>query len=80
MSYSVRYGVVGSAEGDRSVEMAPGGESRQTTISGLQVLTTYSIQVAAVNSAGIGMYSNVIMSRTQPSKCMSVKYPQFLCN
>ena len=31
----------------------------EATITTLNPATTYSIQVAAVNSAGIGMYSNV---------------------
>ena len=34
-----------------------GGDTRQTTIPGLNPSTNYSIQVAAVNSAGIGVYS-----------------------
>ena len=34
-----------------------GGDASHTTISGLRPARTYSIQVAAVNSAGIGLYS-----------------------
>ena len=53
--YSVRYGVQGS--GSTQTRDVSGGDTRQTTISGLNPSTNYSIQVAAVNSAGIGVYS-----------------------
>ena len=55
--YSVRYGV--------QPEIVSGGGASQTTISGLTPSTEYSIDVAAVNSAGTGDYSNVIMQLTQ---------------
>ena len=61
--YSVRYGVQGSAVVDRSVEMVSGGDITQTTISGLTPSTAYSIEVAAVNSAGIGVYGERICSQ-----------------
>ena len=35
-----------------------GGDASHTTISGLRSSRTYSIQVAARNSAGIGLYSD----------------------
>ena len=38
------------------------------TISELTPSTTYSIEVAAVNRAGTGVYSDVIMNTTQLSK------------
>ena len=53
--YSVRYGVQGS--GSTQTRNVSGGDTRQTTIPGLNPSTNYSIQVAAVNSAGIGVYS-----------------------
>ena len=53
--YSVRYGVQGS--GSTQTMNVSGGDTRQTTILDLSSSTTYSIQVAAVNSAGIGVYS-----------------------
>ena len=53
--YSVRYGVQGS--GSTQTSDVSGGDTRQTTIPGLNTSTTYSIEVAAVNSAGIGEYS-----------------------
>ena len=55
--YSVRYGV-------QTVNVSGGGAT-QTIISGLTASTEYSIQVAAVNSAGTGVYSNAIMQLTQ---------------
>ena len=57
--YSVRYGVQGSAEGDRTVVMASGDSSGgMHEISGLTPSITYTIEVAAVNSAGTGVYSD----------------------
>ena len=54
--YSVRYGIQGNG-GIQTVNVS-GGNSTKIAISGLKSSTTYSIEVAAVNSAGIGMYSN----------------------
>ena len=63
--YSVRYGVQGSAEGDRTVVMASGDSSGgMDMISGLTPSTTYTIEVAAVNSAGTGVYSDAITELT----------------
>ena len=53
--YSVRYGVHGSAV---RVKMVSGGDARQITLYGLTPSTEYTIEVAAVNNAGIGVYSN----------------------
>ena len=61
--YSVRYGVQGS--GSTQTESVSGGGATQTIISGLTASTEYSIEVAAVNSAGTGVYSNTIMQLTQ---------------
>ena len=41
-----------------------GGETMEVIISGLDSATNYSIEVAAVNSAGIGMYSATIYALT----------------
>ena len=50
-----------------------GGDTRQTTIPDLNPSTTYSIEVAAVNSAGIGNYSDPpVIIETLPSKYTSV--------
>ena len=59
--YSLRYGIQGSAEGDRTVEMTTGDSSGGIhTISGLSAATEYTVEVAAVNSAGTGVYSDPI--------------------
>ena len=55
--YSVRYGVQGS--GSTQTVSVSGGGATMTTISGLMASTTFSIDVAAVNSAGTGMHSAV---------------------
>ena len=49
---AVRNGMV---EGTASVS----GDARQATISGLSPSTSYTVQVAAVNGAGTGPYSDV---------------------
>ena len=62
--YSVMYSVVGSG----SVIVLPVVESSQITLSGLVSSTNYSIQVAAVNNAGIGVFSDAITTTTQESE------------
>ena len=63
--YSVRYGEVGSAEGDRSVEMVSGDSSGgMYDISGLSAAARYTVEVAAVNSAGPGEYSDLMTTLT----------------
>ena len=57
--YSVRYGVMGSSE--RSVEMVSGDSSGgEVTVSGLAAATEYEYEVAAITSAGTGVYSAVM--------------------
>ena len=53
--YSVWYGVQGS--GSAQILSVPGGGATKP-ISGLQSGTNYSVAVAAVNSAGTGVYSD----------------------
>ena len=57
--YSVQYRVQQS--GDSSTLSVSGSK---TIISNLDSATTYSIQVAAVNSAGIGVYCAAIYAIT----------------
>ena len=59
----MRYGVQGS-ESTQNVSVA-GGATTETTISGLHSATIYSIGVAAVNNAGIGVYSDTIVLSTE---------------
>ena len=54
--YSVRYGVQGS--GSTQTESVSGGAITEATISGLAAGTNYATEVAAVNSAGTGVYSD----------------------
>ena len=66
----MRYGIQGSGEGDRTVEMASGDSSGgMYQISGLSAATVYAIEVAAVNSAGTGDYSDPLTAETPESKC-----------
>ena len=60
--YSVRYGIQGQSTQTMPV---PGDSSGGTyEITGLQPSTTYSIQVAAINSAGTGDYSDPYLITT----------------
>ena len=56
----MQYGDVGS--GSPQILRVSRGDASHTTISGLGSSRTYSIQVAAWNSAGVGLYSD---SKTQ---------------
>ena len=69
MGYLVQYRKE-SAEGERIVEMVSGEEA---TITGLMPSTVYSIQVAAVNSAGTGLYSDVLRILTR-CKLYNISY------
>ena len=60
--YSVRYGEVGSGTPGTAVVIGP--STTKTTISNLISSTNYSIEVAAVNSAGTGDYSEAITAET----------------
>ena len=60
--YSVRYGVQGN--GSTQTVNVSGGDTTETTIFGLHSFTNYSIEVAAVNGAGTGLYSSPIPERT----------------
>ena len=64
----MRYGEEGS---NRSVQMVP-GDSRggMTTISGLTKQSVYTVEVAAVNSAGTGFYSYPSKIETPESKVL----------
>ena len=69
--YSVQYGVEGSS-GPQS-EMVSGDSSGGTdTISGLTRRTMYTVQVAAVNSAGTGEYNASLTIQTPDGKCVCV--------
>ena len=45
-----------------------GGAATEAIISGLRVNTTYTIEVAAVNSAGIGKYSMPMATVTKSER------------
>ena len=63
--YSVRYGVQGS--GSTQTVSVSGSGATMTTISGLESSTSYSIEVAAVNNAGTGVYSTSIITVEIPN-------------
>ena len=62
----MRYGVL---KGDKNVEIVPGDSSGGTyRIRQLTFSTTYTIEVAAVNSAGTGPYSTSLNVDTDKGK------------
>ena len=63
IGYSVRYGVRGN--GSTQAVNISGGNTTETTISGLHSSTTYTIEVAAVTSAGTGNYSDQVYQLTK---------------
>ena len=67
-SYSVRYGEVGSSDGEKRVEMASGDS--MSTISGLTKETVYTVEVAAETSGGTGVYSEPLIIETPGSECV----------
>ena len=73
--YSVQYGVQGN--GNAQYLNIPGGSVTEATISSLMPSTTYSIQVAAVNSAGIGVYSTSYSMETTGEQCVCKFPPNF---
>ena len=60
--YSVRYGVMGSESQLRPLSGDSSGG--MTTISGLSRKTMYTVEVAAENSADVGVYSDAIVFET----------------
>ena len=61
--YSLRYGVKGSSN-TQTVNVSEDATT-ESTIHGLEYATIYSIEVAAVNNAGIGSYSVTIIFATE---------------
>ena len=72
--YSVRYGDVGTSQGERSVEMASLPGATRTVVSGLIKETVYTVEVAAETSGGTGVYSELLTIIISDSECV------FLCN
>ena len=62
--YSVQYGLQGNESTQTMNVHVSGGNTTEATISGLNSATAYSIEVAALNSAGTGDYSNLISAVT----------------
>ena len=62
MGYSINYGVMGSLT--KTVMNITGADVTEATIFNLMLSTTYSIQIAAVNNAGTGVFSNATFIKT----------------
>ena len=75
--YSVQYGVHGS--GNINNINVSGDGTTEIIITGLNPTTNYSIEVAAVNSAGTGVYSTAIFTFTKGISIMFMYQNAFLC-
>ena len=62
--YSVRYGEMGNNMIDTTVLNITGASVTEATIYNLTLSTNYTIQVAAVNRAGTGVFSNATLVKT----------------
>ena len=71
----MRYGVEES--GNIKSIYVSGGATTETMISGLNSSTNYFIEVAAVNSAGTGVYSTAVFTITKGIMLMFIEH--FLC-
>ena len=65
--YSVRYGELGTAAENRTLMMLAGRDSNSTIIPVLNPSTEYeyTVEVAAVNNIGTGVYSAIVNRLTQ---------------
>ena len=71
--YSVRYGEMGTNTIDTTVLNITGASVTKATISNLTLSTNYTIQVAAVNRAGTGVFGNATLVKTfEKSKFLSL--------
>ena len=68
--YSVQYGVVGS-ESTLTVSISEASVTK-ATVSTIKTHANYSIEVAAVNSAGTGVYSDPIFFQIPKGMCIII--------
>ena len=68
IGYSVRYGEVGTSEGEWKVGIASGDS--MTTVSELTKETVYTFEVTAETSGGTGVYSEPLTIETPDSELM----------
>ena len=63
--YSVKYEEMGSLDkASETLIYITGASVTEATISNLMLSTNYSIEIAAMNHAGTGMFSNAIIIKT----------------
>ena len=70
--YSVQYGITSS--GNTQTMEVTGARRTGTTLWNLMPSTAYFIQVAAVNGAGTGVYSELLVNQTTSSEYISRLY------
>ena len=71
--YSVQY--LGGGASD--IVPVTGGGATMTTITGLSSSTDYFIQVAAINSAGTGVYSDIVTQHTDGKVHIHIMPPPY---
>ena len=78
--YSIKYGEIGSLNNKSEALMNIAGASvTEATIFNLMLSTNYSIQFAAVNNAGTGVFSNATFIKTVEQSDNSDPYVLFHC-
>ena len=60
----MKYGVMGSLGNKYKIMNITGAGVTEATIFNLLLSTNYSIQIAAVNNAGTGVFSNATIIKT----------------
>ena len=73
-SYSVRY-----VEAESGSTQTVSTTERQLVISGVSTSTNYSVEVAAVNSAGTGVYSSPIFATTDSETIFTLPVDSYIC-
>ena len=73
------YSVLYIGGGGSDIVPVTGGGATMTTITGLRSSTDYFIQVAAINSAGTGEYSGVVMQHTDGKVHTHIMPPPRTC-
>ena len=72
VGYSVQYKEMNSENGDIDDKQEEGCSANKTTITNLKPSTAYSFKVAAMNSAGVGVYSDAKVEKTSSGMFISL--------
>ena len=70
--YAVQYVIQGQS--NPQAKSVSGADTLMTTITDLMSSTSYTIQVAAVNGPGIGVYSEEVVQQTNGKTSYTAEY------